>query len=124
MNASETKLVAACRALMAELQNYTMMNGADEDDEQAVAMAEQAIDEAAAGSASPRWTEDRVQDLKQLERLVDCAGGLNNGNGIVQRITLCENLARNIRESDLSKPRRSFMQFLHALACGHPGESQ
>lgn len=63
-----------------------------------------------------QWTPDRVEELKQLATLLDRASLLNSGSHVVEKILLCVELANLLRNSDINTPRKSFLQFLSALA--------
>ena len=55
----------------------------------------------------------RLKEYEDLQRLVNLAGSLNRGSGIVGKITQMESIAESLRRSDMESPRRSFMDFLH-----------
>lgn len=67
--------------------------------------------------AQERFVRDfdslRLKEYEDLQRLVNLAGSLNRGSGIVGKITQMESIAESLRRSDMESPRRSFMDFLH-----------
>jgi hypothetical protein len=63
------------------------------------------------------WTDDRAEELKNLQTLINEVGKINHGSGACERIRWCEMMAETLSRVELEKPRDSFIQFLVTLAC-------
>ena len=59
---------------------------------------------------------ERVEEYNALLQLVNIAGSLNRGSGIVEKIKTMEAIADRLTRSDMIKPRQSFMQWLGDVA--------
>ena len=59
---------------------------------------------------------ERVEEYNELLHLVNIAGSLNRGSGIVEKIKTMEDIADRLTRSDMVKPRQSFMQWLGDVA--------
>lgn len=59
---------------------------------------------------------ERGEEYNQLLQLVNLAGSLNKGSGIVDKIKTMESIAERLTRSDMIKPRQSFMQWLGDVA--------
>jgi hypothetical protein len=59
---------------------------------------------------------DRGKEYNELLRLINLAGSLNKGSGIVDKIKEIECIADKLTRSDMVKPRQSFMQWLGDVA--------
>jgi len=65
-----------------------------------------------------KWSKSRVRELRELQILLREASGINQGNCCLERIRECIRLAKKLNVSSLSTPRKSFLQFLIAVAVG------
>lgn len=63
------------------------------------------------------WTDERAQELENLQMLLNEVKAINHGSGAIERIRWCETMAESLSRIELSKPRDSFIQFLVTLAC-------
>jgi hypothetical protein len=59
---------------------------------------------------------ERGEEYNQLLQLINLAGSLNKGSGIVDKIKTMECTADLLTRSDMIKPRQSFMQWLGDVA--------
>jgi hypothetical protein len=59
---------------------------------------------------------DRGEEYNDLIDLVNLAASLNKGSGIIDKIKAMEIIADRLTRSDMTKPRRSFMQWLGDVA--------
>lgn len=63
-----------------------------------------------------KWTDDRCAELDALFRLLCEVQSINRGSNAVGRILECEQLAKQLYETNLESGRMSFHQFLKELA--------
>jgi len=59
---------------------------------------------------------ERGEEYNDLLRLVNLAGSLNKGSGVVEKIKEIGAIADKLTRSDMIKPRRSFMQWIGDVA--------
>jgi uncharacterized protein Yka (UPF0111/DUF47 family) len=62
------------------------------------------------------FDEQRAEEYNLLVQLVNTAGSLNKGSGIVDKIKALESMADRLTRSDMVEPRQSFMQWLGDVA--------
>ena len=65
----------------------------------------------------------RLKEYEDLQSLVNLAGSLNRGSGIVGKITQMEDIVDRLTRSDMVKPRQSFMQWLGDAAFNFHSEN-
>jgi uncharacterized protein Yka (UPF0111/DUF47 family) len=58
------------------------------------------------------FDEQRAEEYNLLVQLVNTAGSLNKGSGIVDKIKALESMADRLTRSEMVEPRQSFMQWL------------
>ncbi len=58
------------------------------------------------------WKRDRIEELGKLEKLLWNVSSLNNGNHFIEHVGEAVKIAKELRDSDISKPRESFLTFL------------
>jgi hypothetical protein len=63
-----------------------------------------------------QWTDDRVEELEDLGRLLDSVAKINRGSNCVERILGCIALAEALSREDISRGRESLHSFLRRLA--------
>lgn len=66
---------------------------------------------------------ERVEEYNALLELINIAGSLNRGSGIVEKIKTMEDIADKLTRSDMVKPRQSFMQWLGDVAFNFHSEN-
>jgi hypothetical protein len=59
---------------------------------------------------------ERGEEYNDLLRLINLAGSMNKGSGIVDKIKEIEAIVDKLTRSDMIKPRQSFMQWLGEVA--------
>jgi hypothetical protein len=62
------------------------------------------------------WTDERVEELLKLERVLALAESLNRTTDVIANITQIEQMARELSFCDLSECRSSFLNFLREQA--------
>lgn len=67
---------------------------------------------------------ERGEEYNALLELVNIAGSLNRGSGIVEKIKTMEDIADRLTRSDMVKPRQSFMQWLGDVAFNFHSENE
>jgi hypothetical protein len=63
-----------------------------------------------------QWTDDRVEELEDLGRLLDSVAKINRGSNCVERILGCIALAEALNREDFPRGRESLHSFLRRLA--------
>ena len=59
---------------------------------------------------------ERGEEYNALLELINIAGSLNRGSGIIEKIKTMEDIVDRLTRSDMVKPRQSFMQWLGDVA--------
>ena len=66
---------------------------------------------------------ERGEEYNELLHLINIAGSLNKGSGIIEKIKTMEDIADKLTRSDMVKPRQSFMQWLGDVAFNFHSEN-
>jgi len=67
----------------------------------------------------PNWSQDRIDEIAQLQSLLNKVTTINHGSGAIERLQQCISIAERLRETDLRDARPSFTQFLISEAFKH-----
>lgn len=80
------------------------------------AMENRSVDSVIRSILSLDWTDERLEELEILVKLVRECCSINSGNGIISRLQRIQELAVELENRDSVTERDSFLGFLQCLA--------